>query len=90
MRRGILLASIITTIRCFGVPVPTLNLLNFTGSWVVVGAPSAAAYEAVNLTSGWTLVNPEQVAPMKGYRGLGLPSRILGLPASDDFPVTIP
>ncbi|PSR27722.1 MAG: hypothetical protein C7B47_07615 [Sulfobacillus thermosulfidooxidans] len=65
------------------------NVLNFTGSWVVLGTPSAAAYEAINLTSGRTIVNPEQAAQLKGYTGLGLPSHILGL-SHEEFPVSIP
>ncbi|WP_242939527.1 hypothetical protein [Sulfobacillus thermosulfidooxidans] len=70
-------------------PAPVFNVLNFTGSWVVLGTPSAAAYEAINLTSGRTIVNPEQAALLKGYTGLGLPSHILGL-SHEEFPVSIP
>ncbi|CAB1128943.1 protein of unknown function [Candidatus Hydrogenisulfobacillus filiaventi] len=71
-------------------PVPTLSILNFTGPWVVVGTPSAVAYEAINPTSGSTINNPQQAARMKRYRGLGEPSHILGLPANNRWPVTIP
>jgi hypothetical protein len=70
-------------------PVPTLNILNFTGDWVVLGTPSAGAYEAINLKSGHTIINPEQAAQLKGYHGLGLPAHILGLPQKD-LPVRIP
>ncbi|AEJ39715.1 hypothetical protein TPY_1532 [Sulfobacillus acidophilus TPY] len=66
-----------------------MNILNFTGDWVVVGTPSAGAYEAINLMSGQTITNPAAAAQMKGYRGLGLPSHILGL-SQKNFPVNIP
>jgi len=60
-------------------PSPVFYLLNFTGNSVVLGSPSAGQYMAINLTNGRQTVNPQDVVPMKGYRGLGVPSHVLGL-----------
>lgn len=60
-------------------PSPVFDMLNFTGNWVVLGAPSAGQYMAINLTNGKQIVNPQDVVPMKGYRGLGVPNHVLGL-----------
>jgi hypothetical protein len=63
-------------------PAPVFDVLNFTGNWVVLGAPSAGAYMAFNLVTGHSLVNTHQVVLMKGYQGLGTPSHVLGLSGS--------
>lgn len=61
-------------------PAPVFDILNFTGDWMVLGSPSAGAYEAINLTNGHTLTQASQVVPLKGYEGLAPPTNILGLP----------
>jgi hypothetical protein len=60
-------------------PSPVFYILNFTGNSVVLGNPAGGQYMAINLISGRQTVNPQDVVPMKGYRGLGLPNHVLGL-----------
>lgn len=70
-------------------PSPVFDVLNFTGDWLVVGSPSAGAYEALNLVTGRALYRARQVVPLKGYRGLAAPQHVLGL-AGIQAPVAIP
>jgi hypothetical protein len=41
--------------------------------------PSAGQYMAINLINGRQTLQPQEVVPMKGYRGLGVPNHVLGL-----------
>ncbi|MCL4520354.1 MAG: hypothetical protein M1415_02000 [Firmicutes bacterium] len=34
---------------------------------------------AINLINGRQTLQPQEVVPMKGYRGLGVPNHVLGL-----------
>lgn len=70
-------------------PAPVFDVLNFTGSDVVLGSPSAGAYMALNLVAGMPVFSVREVVPLKGYAGLGAPPHILGLPTTGDS-VTIP
>ena len=67
-------------------PAPAFDVLNFTGNWVVLGTPSAGAYIVYNLVTGRLLVATARIAALKGYRGLGTPRRVLGLPGLDVSP----
>lgn len=68
-------------------PSPTFDVLNFTGDAVILGAPSASAYEGYNLVTGKVIVH--NMAVLKGYSYIGVPSHMLGIPHSH-YPVTIP
>lgn len=70
-------------------PSPVFSVLNFTGTDVVLGSPSAGTYQMINLVTGQQTGNVSVVDPLKGYSGLGLPSHILGLPGTNDS-TTIP
>ncbi|PSR33996.1 MAG: hypothetical protein C7B46_07705 [Sulfobacillus benefaciens] len=70
-------------------PAPVFDVLNFTGTDVVLGMPSAGAYMALNLVTGRPIVSTREVVALKGYSGLTVPSHILGLPTVT-YPVDIP
>jgi hypothetical protein len=70
-------------------PAPQFNILNFTGSDVVLGSPAAGAYLAIDLISGQLITKTEQVVALKGYQGLQPPKDILGLPGSH-YSIRIP
>ncbi len=70
-------------------PAPMFDVLNFTGTDVVLGMPSAGAYMALNLVTGHPIVSTREVVALKGYSGLTAPSHILGLPTTT-YSIDIP
>ncbi len=70
-------------------PAPVFDVLNFTGTDVVFGTPSAGAYMALNLITGHPIVNLKQVVPLKGYTGLMAPDHSLGVPITN-WAATVP
>ncbi|WP_230087835.1 hypothetical protein [Alicyclobacillus mali (ex Roth et al. 2021)] len=70
-------------------PTPIFDVLKFVGESVIVGTPSAGAYEALNLQNGDVVTQTSQVMSLYGVHNLQTPQYILGLPG-DRYPVQIP
>lgn len=60
-------------------PSPVFRVLNFTGQDVVLGNATAGTYLAINITTGFRIMNNSAAISLKGFTGNNAPSHVLGL-----------